>query len=291
MTTIGGGEVIDPGPAKHRRRDRPAVERLRRMMAGGPEQLAVDLIVESAMTPVSTSDLASRLQADKAEAKRLLTHAVEEGQAVSLSGNVAVSAIAFRATRERVREAVAAYHEEQPLSPALPKHALQAELGRPPEALLDAVLGELAEEGELEVTEQGIRRRGFAVRLSPEQERARGRMVAIARSRGFEPPTRGALFSAVGAEEDEAAALLETAAADGLLVEIGEHCYHADTVEEAQRRIVAHAREHGPFTVAEFRDFVGTTRKFAVPLLEYLDRSDFTRRSGDVREPVAREAQ
>src|SRR5208337_4372718 len=77
--------------------------------------------------------------------------------------------------------------------------------------------------------------------------------------------------------------VLEVLLASGALVRLGDDCYRAEQLSEIRLKLETRVREAGPISVAQFRDLIGTTRKHAVPLLEYFDRLGLTERSGDLR--------
>jgi hypothetical protein len=76
---------------------------------------------------------------------------------------------------------------------------------------------------------------------------------------------------------------LDTLTASGKLVRIGEHIYQGEQLAEIRTRLIRTLRAEGRITAAQFRDAVGTSRKYIVPLLEYFDATGVTVRDGDLR--------
>ena len=285
MFTIGGGVVLDPAPRRHRARDTEAVARLGAAETGQAVDVARQWIAQAKRPVFTSAELATDLQLDAADAKGIVQTLVQSGELEPLIGTEAFApAPAHHALTESVLAGLGAYHQRNPLAAAMPKEALQAQVGRPPGALLSDVLRRLAEAGEIAVASEGVRVGTHEVRVSPEQQRSLEAMTALARRARFAPPTREAVLEAARARTpDEARALFAMLAASGELVAATEHVYHRDTLQEAERLIRAHVAEKGPFTIADLRDMTGSSRKYVVPLAEYLDGIGLTRRQGDLR--------
>jgi selenocysteine-specific elongation factor len=149
--------------------------------------------------------------------------------------------------------------------------------------LLEDVLQRLAGDARIVVGSEGVRLAEHEVHLTADQKQALEAMVAIARRGRFSPPSLAAVLGAGGAQAEEARALLDIAVASGDLAIVGEHIYHRECLDEVAEMVRTHVRESGPFTIAELRDMTGSSRKYVVPLAEYLDQTGLTRRQGDLR--------
>lgn len=289
MTTIGGGVVIDPNPRPHRR-DRSVIADLETMEAGAHRDLALRWLAHRKEALFVPRDLARALQLDATDAEQLITELLQEGAVVRLANSSAfVSAQVHRAVTERVVWALREYHRANPLRETMPKDALQAAVKRPAPALVDDVLARLAAEGRITCGPQGVRMADHVVELSPEHERAMDAMRSLARHAHFAPPTRDAVLAAARLPHEEARALLAWLLRSGDLVAVGDHIYHRETIEETKRLAARRFKEKGPFTIADLRDLTGPSRKYVVPLAEYLDGIGFTRRQGNVRIIVRQE--
>ncbi|HEX2293867.1 MAG TPA: SelB C-terminal domain-containing protein, partial [Actinomycetota bacterium] len=136
------------------------------------------------------------------------------------------------------------------------------------DALLDRTDG-VVQEGAL------VRSASHRVAFAPEQEAARTRLLADIEAAGFKPP----LAKELSADPALVRALVE----GGDLVDVGGFYLTRARAEEARAKVRAAIEESGGLTVAEIRDLLGTTRKYAVPLCEWLDATGVTRRRGDLR--------
>ncbi len=285
MTTIGGGSVLDPTPRRHRHGDAAVAARLEELEAGELTDVALQWIREKQQPILSARELATALQLELGEAEAIVQQLLAAGVLVALSpGDSCALGEAHRSLTDGVLRALAGHHEANPLVPAMPKEALQSGLRRPPDALLEDVLLRLADDGRIAVSSEGVRLPEHEVHLSERQERSLAGMIGLVRSGRFAPPSLGEALEKAGATDaKEARALFDIAVARGDLVVIGEHVYHRECLDELAQLVRNHVREKGPFTIAELRDLTGSSRKYVVPLAEYLDRTGLTRRQGDLR--------
>src|SRR5581483_177506 len=126
----------------------------------------------------------------------------------------------------------------------------------------------------------------FKPKLSVNQRKLKDKIVAAHRDAGFQPPEPASFANQAAGNAAALKDIFEVAVAEGYLARVADDLYlHADHDAEMRRRVLAKLRDGSVpgLTVAEIRDLLGTTRKYAVPLCEYLDRVGVTRREGDLR--------
>ena len=281
--TIGGGVVIDAHPRRHRRFDPAVLRALETLERGTPEELLLQALGTEAREVPAALD-ATGLPA--ATARAALATALAAGDVVRLGAPAPADAPlppagllmglpAWNSLAARMREAVARYHAQYPLRRGLSKEELKSRLGLTPKIFSAAVaratgLGLLAEDATtFRLPEHEIR----FVGAHAEQVR---RLEAALAANPISPPAPADL----GLDPEVTAALLDR----GDLVKIAPDIYYARaTYDQLVARVLAVIDERGSITVADVRDRFGTTRKYAVPLLEHLDEVRVTRRQGDLR--------
>jgi selenocysteine-specific elongation factor len=129
-----------------------------------------------------------------------------------------------------------------------------------------------------------IARADHKPKLSGNQRKLKDKIVAAYQEGGFTPPDPANFAPQAGGNAASIADLLELCVAEGHLVHIVDDLYlHSDTEAEMRRRLTERLTGGQGMTVAEIRDLLGTTRKYAVPLCEHVDRIGLTRREGDLR--------
>jgi selenocysteine-specific elongation factor len=255
--TFGGGTVLDPLPERARRNN-PQLNALLELLDGADDSAALRAIVEHAG---EISAIAAMQRSGAAE----ITPDIRR------LGGLLVSAARYHELSATLQEVLSRHHSANPLEQGMPRERLRAALdldGPAFDALVDGI-DEVVDAGAL------IRLRSHAVALSPEQQRARDKLVQTIESAGFSPPQQDQLGSDP--------ALIRSLSESGELVRIGDFYLTARQASEARARVRSYIEKDGPVTVAEIRDLLGTTRKYAVPVCEWLDATGATLRRGDTR--------
>ncbi len=274
--TVGGGQVLDPAPRRHRRSEPNLVPLLESLERGSPEELVLQLLGDR--LPVEVERIAQRAGLQSGVAAAALEQLVATGQACSLAG-YAFSMAAWNRVREASVQALRRYHQQFPLRAGLPREELKSRLELPPR-LFNPVLARLAEEGRLVEKRAVLHLPEHQVCFSPEQEAQAARLRQAMAAAPFAPPSIAELERQLKVDAEVIAALVE----NGTLVKVSEQLvFFREAYEEMVRKVVAHVQANGKITVAEFRDVVGSSRKYALPLLEHLDDLRVTRRVGDER--------
>lgn len=179
----------------------------------------------------------------------------------------------FERVSARLDKLLRNYQEANPVDAGMPLTGLRRDLHED-EGVLDVVLDELVRTAAVVADSTAVRTADFAPQtVGPEQKRLLDRL----REAGIAPPTM------VELNEEHGAALVRALIRTGELVQVNPFVYSSDFISQLKATIARRVDEVGPFTVADFRDLVGTSRKYAVPLLEFLDQAGFTARRGDLR--------
>ena len=275
--TVGGGEVIEPQAKRHKRHDEAMLQHLEVMQAGSPEEVFLEALVQR--EPAELKAVASKanipMEQALASAKALAANGrvIALGGAVTDSGALLLSSGWWSNVKLKAQRALELYHRQFQVRAGAPKEELRNRLGLTP-PVFPKVLARLVKEGV--VVEQGavVRLQSHSVQLTPsQQQQVNGYLKALA-STPYTPPS-------------DAPVDVELL---GLLIELGKvvRCapdvvYTREAYEEMVKRIVEQIKAKGKITVAEVRDLFGASRKYALPLLEYLDQQKVTRRVGDER--------
>ena len=276
VVTIGGGVVLDiAAPAWIRRAD--LAKRLSKLDGASPADRVALLVAES-KHGMSVAELVAR--------SGLLASEVREiGQAGDFiympdpQDWLAARAWADAKT-DKFRGVLKDFHRKNPLQPGLAKEELRSrELAGAPAFLLDALLArarDLVSEGEV------VRLASHRVALRQDEEDAVEKMEALFRKGGLAVPSTPEVLAKAGVEAARARTLLQILLRNHKLVRVGDELiYHASAIDSLRQMLAS--RKGVRFSVAEFKDWTGVSRKYAIPLLEFLDRERITRREGDSR--------
>jgi selenocysteine-specific elongation factor len=217
-------------------------------------------------------------------ALEVLASLVEEGRAFALARPAGfVANDRAEALFERVRVRLEASESESPWLAGLTALALSRAFAIP-EATLGRVLAAFAEQGRIAHRSGYFSTPGFRPRPSPEQRHFFERAFRIDVRQPYQPVSLDGLLSAMRAERIPGlSASFDALLADGTFVKVGDAVYRDEQIAALRARLEAALACGPPLTPAAFRDLAGTSRKFAVPLLEWFDAAGITLRDGDVR--------
>ena len=292
VTTIGGGLVLDNQPARHRVRD-PNVLPLLDVLEKGDSQARLEWLVRQG-GEVSLSGLASRTGWHPAEVLRL-GKALASAKRLLLLGQPPerfVHEEHFRELAKNVTEQLEKFHVENPLVAGLPKEDLRsrtgarnsAHPGAPSNLLFNAVLQALAAQGRIEVQGETVRLAGRKIQLTPEEQAAKDQIGAAFEKRGLAVPSPPEVLDKLRIDRLRAEKLLQILLRENVLCKVTEDLiFHRSALRQLKELLVRRKAQCNRINVALFKEITGLSRKYAIPLLEYLDRERVTRREGDER--------
>lgn len=276
VVTIGGGVVVDIAPRRYRRGERPA-PRLE-ALAGGSLPDRLGLLVGETRWGASLGELVAQTGLMPGE----IEEAAPSAGLVVLpqAGPWLVSRKLLEEAASRLRAALLEHHRANPLKPGMPKEqARSLVLPASPAFLLDAVIeraGDVVAEGEI------LRLAGHSITLREEEQRALESIEVAFEKARWTPPPAAEVLAKAGLDAARGRMLLEMLLRKGTLVRLADDLiFHASALAELRALVAAHKGEK--FDVARFKQWTGLSRKYAIPLLEYLDRERLTRREGDQR--------
>jgi len=183
--------------------------------------------------------------------------------------------------------AVERFHAANPQRAGISREELLAELKLNPD-FLDAAIDSLLQSKQLERNGNLLARAGWNSRLPERDQKTCDQIGAKLQSAGWSPPGLDELAEALGEPPSRVAALAKLLAERGVVVRLDDRIWmHRDAVEAGKQTALKLFQEAPAFSTMEFRDALGVSRKFAVPLVDYLDKIRFTVRSGNNRTPGA----
>jgi selenocysteine-specific elongation factor len=284
--TVAGGVVLDPNPARSGIRNVSAQARFRQLdPKRGPGE-AVDnavnaFVVERAAAGLPRAALLSRAGVSRAEADGSAARLIAAGRAVAV-GDLLVSPAVIGDLAARLLDALRAHHGSQPLSDGLPREEARERLfGRAAPAVFEFVLAELTREGRI-VARDRLALAGHQVSLTPEESQAHAAIERLFRDANLAPPDASTIAAAARVPVAVADRMTALLVRQKKLVKLDTLLFHADALAQLKTEVRGLAGK-ARIDVPGFKERYGITRKFAIPLLEYLDRERVTRRVGDSR--------
>jgi selenocysteine-specific elongation factor len=289
-TTLGGGQVLQPVARKIRRRHLELIEWIERLAGEAVEQRTLAVAWFAGFAGFTIDDLVRGAGIRRDEAAPLIDRLRAAGQVADVSvgpgKGLLLHADLLRELEDRMLAVVGRMHQQNPLLTALDRQRVQAQLDYVgDDTLVGAAVDRLIAKKVLTGDGRRLARADFKPKLSVNQRKLKEKIVAAHRDAGFQPPEPASFVNSAAGNAGSLNEIFEVAVAEGDLVRVADDLFlHADHEAEMRRRVTARLGAGGPgLTVAEIRDTLGTTRKYAVPLCEYLDRAGVTVRAGDLR--------
>jgi selenocysteine-specific elongation factor len=285
VLTIGGGRVLDAAPAKHKRFSSDVLDGLEKL--GGSSRDAVEqMFIQEGREPRATAEIARRLGRSEPEVADAVTALAGDGILVIIAGEAPAKYVhrtALDSLSDLVLAAVRDYFERNPYRAHMPFSELRAEfLKDGPVSLFKPVLDRLTASGSLIRRDAEIGLAGREAKADPVEAGRRSRIEGAYRQARFTAPLEGEIRGRLGLNPTDFNPVLNGLLRSGELVRLAPKViYHRDAVEAARAAVAGLLERHGSVTIAELRDRLGLSRKYAQAILEYFDRTGFTRRVED----------
>ena len=289
VVTIGGGRILDTRPARHRRNDAGVKSFLETLECGNKEQSLLALTEVSARG-LTCTETVSRTGWIKSDIRTAASNLARLGR-LRIVGDlnsadfalVSISALAESLTA--IREAIDALHAANPLLPGIPKQELRARAGNARAEIFEAALEELLKSRAIVISGDLVQRAGREIALAPEETRAKELIEREFANAGLAVPSFAVVLAKLPVEARRAQKILQILLREKVLVKVADDLvFHQIALKNLRETLVKYRKERGPrLPIGTFKELTGVSRKYAIPLLEYLDREHLTRRVGDER--------
>jgi selenocysteine-specific elongation factor len=287
VTTIGGGVVIDSLAPRHRRRDGSALALLRALETGDREE-ALAALAQAEPRGLALEEAVARTAWPGEEVRRLAEDLENEGRLriVSRDPWVMVASATVSACAQRVRKTLDGFHRANPLVAGMPKEELRDRAARGlRHEIFRSVLDEMVRAGRVDVAGDVVMRAGRRIVLTADEESARSQIESAFTQAGLAVPRLAEILPRLPVDRKRAEKLVRLLLREGVLVKVTEELvFHRSAVERLREMLAAYKTRQGSrISVSSFKELTGVSRKYAIPLLEHLDRQKVTRRVGDER--------
>lgn len=287
IRTIGGGEILDPLPRKHKRRHPAAIKEMSILRERNTRERTALIIRRAGLAGIAASMIPVRTGSSPNEVEKVLQDMYSRGEAILWDRETRriVSFPIYRDLQEKILRAVRTYHEKFPLKPGMSREELRMTLGDFIDAkLFNAAVRDLEKAGTVSVNRENIQIPDHRVRLQGDLEDLRERILRLYLDAGLAPPAVREVREKLPGRDPDVGNVLKVLLDEGLLIKVEEDLYyHRDLIgklrEDYRKRLI----RDGKSTPATFKDLTGLSRKFIIPLMEYFDSVKLTIRVGDHR--------
>ncbi len=288
-TTLGGGRVLQPVARRLRRRDQVAIARLSRLRSSDPLDRVSAALAFLGLKPWTEQALCALAGLSIDRIAAMLDQLTASGALIEVPigprRSVRILAEFVDDLEDRVFRALGRLHAARPRQAAIPKAHIAAELpDLGSEALISGIVDRLRAQGKVIVEPRTVTVKGWEPKLSQGERKLKNELLESIRKGGMSPPEASDLAAGSGPRAAVIPELLTLLRDEQKVVEISPTLYLDFDVEADLRcKVIERLSDGSGMTMADLRDLLNTTRKYAVPIGEYLDRIGLTRREGDVR--------
>ena len=281
VVTIGGGIVLDAMPAPKVAREQLHTF-LETMLAGDPQRTIEARVARRGADGLTLAQAVAETGWRAQVVEGCAAALVERGR-IRRIGDAYVEAGALAALTRELLQRVADFHESNPLVAGISKEELRERVGVRP-TIFAAALDELTRERKLEVTGEQLRAAGRAMVFKEEEADSKLEIERAFESAGLKVPALKEVLAGLKVDRARAQKIVTLLLRDRVLVKIADDLvFHRTALDGLRQRMAAHKARTPKIGVADFKELTGVSRKYAIPLLEYLDRERVTRRVGDER--------
>lgn len=278
LLTIGGGEILDPSPLRSKRSEKLRDLRVFELGSLG-ERLSLK-VLHSGLNGLTQSDIEGWIKAEIPEIQKVINALVSSGSLIRCEGRYLHKDV-FDGFSARIVSILSGFHKENPLKPGMQKETLRAAFRNIDPKLFEAMLG-LG--GKAAVEKEIVRLKTFTISLSDDKKLLKDKIRNVLEQAEFQPHSSDELAQAITLKKTEVDELLKIMASEKSLVRINDSLYiPMSNYMKMMERLRTFFSKKNEMTVGEFRDILKTTRKYALPFLEYLDSNKITLRVGEIR--------
>jgi len=298
VVTIGGGVVVDAAPMidpkgvrKLEKAAGAAIPAFTQMMeafgSGRGGAILTGRVTRRGMRGLTLAEAVAETGRRRAEIVETAGALIEDRLLVRFQDRL-FAQHEFELAQAGVLETVSGFHKANPLSAGMSKGEIQDELQRALEMapeLFAAAVESLARAKKLELVHELVRLPGRGVVMKDEEAESKKTIEEAFAGAGLKVPALQEVIAGLKIDKGRAQKIVTLLLRDRVLVKISEELvFHRGALEQLRRELAGYKTKSAKIDVAKFKELTGVSRKYAIPLLEYLDRERVTRRVGDVRE-------
>ena len=287
VRTIGGGQILNPIPRKHKRFIPKVVEGLTALSKSSPADVISHHAHESGYRGVSFSDLMIMTNLPEKELQKVIQELLSTHTLIQSDkeNRTYIHALTLEKLKKDVAGNLGNYHHANPLKGGMPKEELKSKF--PPTLgvkLYHLILNHLSKHREIVVAEDTLRLSTHKIALKGDQADLRQKIISVYRTGGLQPPYFKEIRQDLGIDPGSAKDVLMLLVDEGQLVKVKEDLYFsAEAVAELKQKLTDFLIRHTEISTPQFKEMTGASRKFVIPLIEHFDAANVTIRIGDIR--------
>ncbi len=279
METIGGGMILDTNPKKHKRYDEEIINTLTMKESGDVDYVVEENIRSNSSQYPGIKEIAKQLGESEEKLADVIQALCSENKVVNINGSY-IHSQHYGKLKEKAIKVLGEFHSSNRLKKGMVKEELRSRVesklkSKDFDALIDIMKGD----GDIKIVENTVSLSDFNVVFSDKDIQIKNEIEKGIKSGGYAPP----VVSELTGGREEYTQVLEALVGDTLVRVSDEVVYYKEDYQNAVESVKAHISSNGEITLAEFRDMISASRKYAMLLLEDFDRNKITKRVGEKR--------
>ena len=282
VITIGGGVVLDTAPLPKRKKV-DIEQELTMLSSGSPEEVLFRRVARRAAGGLTLSEAIAESGWTRTRIESLASNLSRQGKLARV-GDRLLERQSLVSLQERVLLHLENFHKRNPLVPGMSRQELYDTAGAPDE-VFSAVLDSLTKQKKLEVAGEIVRLAGRGVVMKDEEAESKNTIETAFSSSGLAVPALNQVLAGLKIDKLRAQKIVTLLLRDKILIKVSDELvFHHAALDQLRAQLATYKQKSPKIDVGKFKELTGVSRKYAIPLLEYLDRERVTRRVGDWRE-------
>jgi selenocysteine-specific elongation factor len=288
QTTIGGGSVIEPKATKAKGFDEKLIEHLQKVETGDTVTMIEENLLANFEVPQKIDEIAYDLNIPPGEVQAIIDKMISENKAILLDKTRGLYYLQsnFGKLNAKILDVLTNYHKTNPTNIGIPKLELLKNISKAMDkSLMNYALDKMSEQKSIKTSDDNkISLFGFKVTLDKELDAAIRKIEGLYLDAAYKPPSYDAVLEQNLGDEKTIKRAHRYMIDSGSLISVGESIvFHHKYVAEAKENLIEYLKKNKEIRISQFRDLLGASRKYVLPLLIYFDTHDITIKRGDVR--------
>ena len=286
--TIGGGVVLDVNPQRHKRFSEEVLKKLATLESGDPEKIIGQILRKNKYQHITTQQIAHQTSLTLDTVEPIVIQLLNKKQCFKYSEkgqDYFLHYAHYSQLKEEIIKSLEKFHVKNPTRRGVSKTDLKVMIDLPVDALLfNKILEELVQDGKIVISATRVALATHKLQVTERQQKLMDKIANVYFEAGFVTPDISNIAERIGIDESEVNEIIQILLETEVLVKAKEDIiFHQNRINEAIQLIKVHFNQQHQLTVGDFREMIASSRKYAVPLLNYFDSIGLTVRQQDVR--------
>jgi selenocysteine-specific elongation factor len=285
--TIGGGKVLNPIPPKHKRFKPEVVDGLKALEHLAPEAIVEFQAEAAGYQGVSFAHLKMMTNLPDKQLEKIMQNLLSQKTLIQVEkeNRIYIHHIGFETIKNDIRHQLGDYHQANPLKAGMPKEELKTKFpSLLTSRLFNLTLNQMIKEKDIAQEKNIIRLTTHAVSLGGKQADVKDKILKTYLEAGLQPPYFKELAKSLDADAKRSREVLMHLVNEGSIIKVKEDLFfHTEVIKALKLKLTEFLEAQGEITTPQFKEMTGVSRKYVIPLAEYLDSTNVTLRVGDIR--------